>query len=334
MSKSGLLTSKTIDKKDGARQSNGASVLRLQCPVCAHGLEMHGSPDSSCLACGFVVSEVNGIFRCLTVDRERHFRQFIREYELVRAKEGRGSPSSDYYLALPFEDLTGRNAWQWRIRAKTWHHMATSLLPEIERFHPQGCDVLDVGAGNCWLSYRMALRGHRSVAIDLLDNDDDGLGSARHYWPCLSQPFLRFQAEMDRLPFAREQFDVVIFNASFHYSADYEQTLSEALHCLRRPGHVIIADSPFYSCDEIGRQMVAEKHGDFKQRFGFRSDSIASREYLTEEVLTELTARLQVRWNVLKPWYGISWALRPVKARLWRRREPAKFYLLWGKVQS
>jgi hypothetical protein len=36
----------------------------------------------------------------------------------------------------------------------------------------------------------------------------------------------------------------------------------------------------------------------------------------------------------LKPWYGINWALRPAKARLLRRREPAKFYLLWAKVQN
>ena len=237
-------------------------------------------------------SEVDGIFRSLPPDRESYFARFIREYELVRAKEGRGSSSPDYYLELPFRDLTDRNSWQWRIRARTWRHMARHLLPRIESSYPQGCDVLDIGAGNGWLSYRMNLRGHRLVAVDLLDNEADGLGAARHYLARLSRPFLRFQAEMDSLPFAPEQFDVAIFNASFHYSVDYEQTLAEALRCLRRPGHVIIADSPFYSGDENGQKMVEEKRSGFEQRFGFRSDSLQSREYLTPKVLHELEREL------------------------------------------
>jgi SAM-dependent methyltransferase len=277
---------------------------------------------------------VNGIFRCLAPGRELYFRQFIREYGLVRTKEGRGSSSPEYYLELPFKDLTGRNGWQWRIRARTWRHMTTRLLPEVERCFPRHCDVLDVGAGNCWLSYRMALRGHRPVAVDLLDNNADGLGAARHYLPHLRQPFLRFQAEMDRLPFEPGQFDVVIFNASFHYSVDYERTLAEVLRCLRRPGHVIIADSPSYSRDENGRRMLEEKHAAFKQRFGFRSDSIQSHEYLTPEALHELEKKMGLQWSVLKPWYGVNWALRPAKARLLRRREPAKFHLLWAKVDN
>ena len=84
---------------------------------------------------------------------------------------------------------------------------------------------------------------------------------------------------MDHLPFAPGQFDVAIFNASFHYSVDYEQTLAEIFRCVRKPGHVIIADSPFYSCEENGRKMLAEKHAQFERRFGFRSDSIQNREY-------------------------------------------------------
>jgi SAM-dependent methyltransferase len=276
--------------------------------------------------------EVNEILCALTPDRELHFRQFIQDYEKVRAEEGRGSSSADYYQALPFRDLTGRNVWQWRIRARTFLHMEKLILPEIERAYPQGCDLLDIGAGNCWLSFRLALRGHRPVAVDLLTSEADGLGAAKHYSRQVPGAFPRFQAEMDHLPFASEQFDVVIFNASFHYSVDYERTLTEALRCLRRPGHVIIADSPFYLRDESGRTMLEERREMFQQRFGFRSDSIESREYLTPRTLDKLAATFSLRWTVLKPWYGIGWALRPLKAHLFRRREPAKFYLLWAEV--
>jgi SAM-dependent methyltransferase len=323
----------------GASRAPGesTSTLRLQCPVCSHSLrmsELRDCPHEAWSKCGFMLSEVDGIFRSLPPDRKSYFSQFIREYELVRAKEGRGSSSPDYYLELPFKDLTDRNSWQWRIRARTWRHMTKHILPEIENSYPQGCDVLDIGAGNGWLSYRMSLRGHRLVAVDLLENDSDGLGAARHYLARMSRPFLRFQAEMDRLPFAAEQFDVAIFNASFHYSVDYEQTLAEALRCVRSPGHVIIADSPFYSSDDSGKKMLVEKRAEFERRFGMRADSVQTREYLTPEVLNQLAAKLGLRWSILKPWYGINWAVRPAKARLLRRREPSKFYLLWTKVHN
>jgi SAM-dependent methyltransferase len=263
-----------------------------------------------------------------------HFRQFVRDYEIVRAKEGRGCSSASYYLELPYKDVTGRNRWQWEIRGRTFRSLQERVLPKIERAYPLGCDVLDVGAGNCWLSFRLAKRGHRPVAVDLLDNDTDGLGSAKHYFRELAQPFPRFQAEMDRLPFAAAQFDVVIYNASLHYSTDYELSLREALRCLRRPGYIVAADSPLYARDESGQAMLEEKHAGFQRQFGFRSDSIHSREYLTWEILHDLTGKLGLHWNVLKPWYGMAWALRPVKARLLRRREPSKFLLLWAKVEA
>jgi len=251
----------------------------------------------------------------------------------VRAKEGRGSSGADYYLALPFKDLTGRNVWQWHIRARTFAFMEKHLLPNIESSCPQGCDVLDVGAGNGWLSYRMAQRGHRPVAVDLLVNDSDGLGAARHYFQFVP-PFLRFRAEMDCLPFMPAQFDVVIFNASLHYSVDYLATLQEALRCLRKGGHLIVADSPFYRKDESGQRMLQEKRDAFNRQFGFSSDSIPSREYLTTDTLNDLAAHLELKWRVYKPWYGLGWALRPMKASLLRRREPSKFYLLHAKVEN
>jgi ubiquinone/menaquinone biosynthesis C-methylase UbiE len=312
------------------------SRLRLRCPGCRQDFPVAdpASARHSCSGCGFVISEVRGILRALAPDREQYFQQFVHQYETVRTKEGRGSSSADYYLALPFRDLTGNNSWQWHVRSRTFRHLEKHLLPSIELAYPQGCDVMDLGAGNGWMSYRMALRGHRPVAVDLLDNDADGLGAARHYIERLPNPFPCFQAEMDQLPFAAEQFDVAVFNASFHYSIDYEQTLREVLRCLRRPGQIIIADSPFYSRDESGRAMVEEKRVAFQKRFGFRSDSVPSCEYLTPEILDELAEKLSLQWNVSKPWYGIGWALRPAKARLLRRREPAKFLLLCAWVRG
>ncbi len=311
--------------------------LNLKCPACGAPMgaidPWEESAPQECSACYFVLHCRQGIWNALPPGREEKFSRFIEEYQNVRWQEGRGSGGGLYYLALPYQDITGRNAWQWKIRSRSFRYLTRRILPRLEQQHRGGLDILDVGAGNSWMSYRLALRGHRPVAVDLLVNGLDGLGAARHYFAYLPRSFPRFRAEMNCLPFAERQFDVVMFNASFHYSEDYGRTIAEALRCLRRPGSVLIIDSPFYHRDESGRQMVEERRARFQQKYGFRSDSISAREYLTPAVLDTLSRQFGLAWNVLKPWYGIGWALRPVRTRLRGRREPANFHIFWGQVE-
>jgi SAM-dependent methyltransferase len=323
--------------EEDSREDNAA--VRLQCPACGSRIPdvdigVGGPLQVVCLGCGFVMTEANGILRALTPASKTRFEQFVRDYEVVREKEGWGSQTPDYYLALPFKDLTNRHDWIWRIRARTLLYLQNHLLPRLGCTHSSGCRILDIGAGNGWLSYRLAKRGYDPVAVDLLDNDIDGLGAARHYLADLPRSFPRFQADMDHLPFDSGQFDIAIFNASFHYSSDYGRTLKEVLRCVRRPGIVIVADSPFYWHEESGKQMLEERRATFERQFGVSSDSSESRDYLTQSVLNELAESLAIQWDVCKPWYGLSWALRPLKARLLHRREPSKFYLWWFKVEK
>ena len=313
------------------------NALRLRCPACGRSsssLVLEGAelPSLTCPSCRFVISQKNGIWRALTPTREEHFQRFMVEYETIRTKEGRGSTSEQFYLALPYRDTTRRNTWQWSIRGRSFRFLLRSVLPKIEAGCPDQLSVLDIGAGNCWMSYQFALRGHRSVAVDLSVNDLDGLGAGHHYSHHLPRPFDRFQAEMDRLPFEDGQFDLAIFNASFHYSEDYERTLQETLRCLRRPGNLLIVDSPFYHKEESGLAMLEERHREFEKRFGFRSDALASRGFLTSQTLDQMARRFGLQWRILKPWHGLGWFLRPYKARLLRRREPAKFLLFWAHL--
>ena len=175
------------------------------------------------------------------------------------------------------------------------------------------------------MSFRLALLGYGPVAVDLLTNKNDGLGAADHFHKHLSIPIPRFQAEATRLPFRDEQFDAIIFNASFHYAEDYEATLGEVLRCLKPGGMVIISDTPWYSREESGRQMIAERHAAFCQRFGTSSDSVKSLEFLTDEQLQGLEEKFSIRWTVHRPWYGWRWAMRPWLAKLRGRREPSRF---------
>ncbi len=220
----------------------------------------------------------------------------MREYQIVRTAEGRGSDSDDYYLALPYRDLSGHNQSQWTIRARTFQYFERQILPPLETSQRNRLTILDLGAGNGWMSYRLALRGHKVCAVDLLNNENDGLAAAVHYSQELPELFPRFQAELDCLPFEDSQFDLAVFNASFHYSENYVQTLGEAVRCVRPGGSIVIADTAWYRREESGQQMIAERRNAFTYKYGFPSDAIQSQEYLTDQRLASLAARV---WNPL-----------------------------------
>jgi len=318
----------------------GGSGLLIRCPHCNGGLLIPVAKDreerdaKECPNCKFYVSCQHGIWRALRVGRALHFAQFIADYEFIRAAEGRGSDAADYYLALPDRDLSGKHSSQWAIRAATFHHIEREILPSLSKCRGQKLRVLDLGAGNCWMSYRLALAGHLPVAVDLLTNCKDGLGAGTNYRGYLASMFLRVQAELDRLPFPSESFDVVIFNASFHYSENYETTLAEAIRCTRSGGIIVIADTPWYARDESGRQMVAERRAHFTAQHGFASDSIPNREYITDEDLHALSDRFAIDWKLYTPYYGFRWMLRPWLAKLRGHRAPSRFRIYVAQVRA
>lgn len=298
--------------------------IRLRCPSCGG----HDGAGSACLSCGFRLEFDGGILRALPHHRREAYARFLMEYSTIRDAEGRGSDDPAYYLALPFRDLTGRHSDQWTIRGKTFRFFVKRILPVFES--GRSLNVLDLGAGTGWLSYRLTKRGHRPVAVDICADPRDGLAAARHYWTVLTMPFPLVEAEFESLPFADAQFDLAVFNSSLHYSTDYEKTLAEAMRCLRPAGQVAILDSPIYRRREHGERMREERHRQFQARYGFRSDSIPSMEYLYDAQLEALAGKLGLRWTVYHPWYGLRWHARPWKAFLRRQRPPSRFCILVG----
>jgi ubiquinone/menaquinone biosynthesis C-methylase UbiE len=278
---------------------------------------------------GRVANPPRGVPLKTSMDREMR-RQFLKDYSSIRRAEGRGSDDPAYFRALPFRDLTGRNSAQWSIRARTWKHFESLVLTEIEKDAARPLDILDVGAGNGWMSHRLTLRDHKPVALDIFSDCGDGLRSARHYprwFPCV-------EAEFDELPFRDAAFDLAIYNSSIHYSTDYRRTLNEARRCLRSSGRIVIMDSPVYNLPEHGEQMRAERHESFQRQYGFRSESVPSIEYFDEITLDSLGRDLGIEWRRSQPWYGLAWALRPWRARLASRRPPSRFLILVGRFHA
>jgi SAM-dependent methyltransferase len=292
------------------------------CPSCRSELGPLVGPQLACTSCGGTFPNVDGVWHLVAPDRQVVVDRFLHDYTKIRRAEGRGSKEAAYYLALP-DSLPGDALdWQWSMRSITWQHVSRRILST----YTPGRRVLDLGAGVGWLSNRLREMGHDPLAIDLSVDDLDGLRAARHYeptWPCV-------QAEFDRLPLANAQADIIIFNASFHYSTNYGVTLIEARRVLRPGGAVIVLDTPVYRRPESGPRMVAERHRQFDEMFGTRSDSVPSVEFLTDAMLAELHHQHGIRWRRSVAWYGWRWWLRPLKARLQRKREPSRFVTLLG----
>lgn len=286
-------------------------------------------PEVRCAGCGqrygwSSFSAARGAWQLLRAEDREGIERFLADYTHIRRAEGRGSDDPAYYRDLPAVAAADPLRGQWAMRARSWAYARARVLA------PDGGArrIVDVGAGVGWLAHRLSVDGHDVLALDVSLDPLDGLGAARHY----ETPFPCVQAHFDHLPLGSGVADVVLYDASLHYSVDYEVTLAEAKRVLRPGGRIVVLDSPIYRHDRSGRQMVAERHADFERRFGRRSDSVASRQYLTPQDLARVGARLGVRWERSRPFYGWRWAARPWVARLRRRRAPSRFELVVGWV--
>src|SRR5689334_20061999 len=220
--------------------------------------------------------------------------QFVREYQTVRRAEGWGSPRPEYYRALPYRDLTRRFEGIWRIRARSFDTFVCSVLQPLE---DRTLNILDLGAGSGWLAYRLSQPGHSVVAVDLLEDQLDGLGAIRPY----ARGVQPVAAEFDHLPLRSAQSDLAVFNASLHYSTDYCRTLRETLRVLQPRGTLVILDSPMYSDPGSGERMVKEREARFLATYGFASNALQHEHYLTPLKLNSMGQELGIRWRTYRP---------------------------------
>ena len=98
--------------------------------------------------------------------------RFARDYAAHRQAEGRGH-STDELLSLPYL-RTGPLARQWSVRARSFEAFRRFAASKAARLG-RPLSLLDLGAGNGWLSYRLSLDGHNAIALDIRDDDVDGL---------------------------------------------------------------------------------------------------------------------------------------------------------------
>ena len=312
--------------------SNLQIVMTFQfaCPFCKTTLQKESDDRFVCPQDGRIYNCVDGIWRFLLPEREKHFAQFIEEYETVRLAEGRQSEVVQYYRALPFQDLSGQMSEMWQSRAKTFQLLCEHVIQPTYAQAKRPLNILDCGAGNGWLSYQLSKWGHHLAALDLTTNNFDGLGTFHHY----DANYLPTQAEFSHLPFEENAVDIVAFNASFHYAENYEMVLQEAWHVTKAEGIVVICDSPLYQHPENGRKMVQERESQFQQKYGFPSNALNSENFLWKERLDQLAKSTNTIYQLIWRTSTTKQFLRKAKIALRQQREPARFPLIVFKKKK
>ena len=291
----------------------------FRCPGCKSPLANDRDDCLACSACGRSFERRNRVWRFLDSTHERELEPFLRQYRLVRQREGRRQDSADYYRMLPNVAPGDPQAGDWSVRQETFRH----LLGHVFAAARQPSAVLDLGAGSAWLSHRLASLGHSVVAVDAIEDDADGLGAVRHY----DTPIGAVQADFDALPFLPAQFDVVVFNGSLHYAPDPQATLAHARTMLAEGGTLVVMDSPMFVADRDGAAMVDDSVRRLAHELGLREIVRAGCGYLTFSSLSAAASSLRLDVAFVPSRGPLSWRVRRQIARVRLGRRPAAFGL-------
>ena len=296
-------------------------IPEFACPECGSTLVAPATAGAwtgprICPSCDAEVACRGGILRFLSDTRLAQVEPLIAQYRRVRELDGYRQRAAAYYRELPRVARGDPQHAVWRIRQESFRHLCSKVLTRLGR---RPLRVLDLGAGNGWLSHRLTLLGNVCVAVDWLDDLDDGLGAARHY----PTTFTRLQADFDQLPLVGGQFDAVIFNASLHYSANPMATLRYASKALADGGALVVMDSPVFVSEADGRRMLAEREQGFADRIRRAVEWGAG--YLTVDGLARTATEADLVLRRIPSRGGPGWAFKRWLAGRKLRRQPASF---------
>ena len=301
---------------------------RLACPQCRATLEAVASStqDSDrsiasvvCTRCQSSYCKRDGIWRFLNPATADAIAPFLHQYRLVRKQEGRHDLTDADYRGLPTVAATDPHAREWGIRRETYHHLLRHVLAAGQ----QPSAVLDLGAGNGWLSHRLAVFGHHLVAVDVSADDRDGLGVVQRY----PTEIVAMQADFNALPLAPSQFDVVLFNGSLHYACNPGRTLAGVHPLLRPGGTLVVMDSPIFHEDVDGVAMIANTVRRFAEQFGLENSIRQGRGYLTFALLAESANAMRLDAEFVPSRGSLAWRMGRAVASLREGRQLATFGL-------
>jgi uncharacterized protein YbaR (Trm112 family) len=214
----------------------------IACPLCRHNLLFVNGQDSAlvCQGCGCRYEFQDQIPVLVPSEDLAGLTEFNRRYREIRLGEGWRSIPAEQALKLPFTRPVGFPGIYWKVRQQSFTALI-DILSEHGPFPPMG-PVVELGAGNGWLSYNLSRSGYQVVAIDSNVDETFGLGAAKIY--LTRADFTLVQGDLNRPPLQDSKFSLVIFNASLHYARSLAAVLKRAGKALLPEGRILILDSP------------------------------------------------------------------------------------------
>jgi len=199
------------------------------CPACRVPL----TPEGTCASCGVSYETLDGIPRLL--DRtapgiDAKLRELAAWPELAK-EQGWYGTDDRIDDALPY--LNRDMGWDDRAWGATQHGFDTLLAHYVK----PGMRILEIGAAKSWASQRLIPLDCEYVAADLVVDPVIGLGRGAYFEQKVG-PYLRVQADGERLPFVNGSFDLAFCVATLHHAIDLRAMVSELARVTRRGGIV------------------------------------------------------------------------------------------------
>ena len=232
------------------------------CPDCGSRLQLAGESANRgridagsliCTGCARQYPVVKGIPQ-LYLDDESWLPKKIEAQGWVDLHKQQGiyEPDEDAVdLSVPYVD------------EGPWPPIAKAFDLALERLDISGEErVLDLGAGRGWAAKHFALRGCRAVAMDIVPDENIGLGRSYALMKQAQVEFDPLIGDGEKLPFFPGTFDIVFCCAVLHHATDLPLLLKNINHVLKSGGVLCAISEPCLSIWQNEEQVLQDVAGD------------------------------------------------------------------------
>lgn len=154
-------------------------------------------------------------------------------------------------LRLPYIDDP-----DWREIASAFD-LALSWLELSGREH-----ILDLGAGRGWAAKHFATRGNEVVALDIVPDENVGLGRAYALMEQAQVSFDLLLGDGEKLPLLPDRFDIVFCCATLHHATDLPSMMRNIARVLKPGGLLCAIREPCRSIWRDEKQMLKKTAAD------------------------------------------------------------------------